>query len=251
MVINEIPAIPLPTNNGSVCTGTEFTLIAGAGYGADAQYAWYDVNPATFGATVISTQQNPIINDIIVAGTYDYWLIVTEADCASPAGMTTVTIDDAPTVVVNNDGTECIAPTTDLMLSSTPAGGTAPYTFAWTGPNGFASIDQNPVLPNANDLMSGTYILVITDANGCTATDQTVIDVTEGPDQPVVSNDGPHCEGKQLNISTSAYAGNVVDYEWTGPLGTTSGGQYPNAPSITIDPVDETGSIVMLGAFGY
>jgi len=150
-----------------------------------------------------------------------------------------VTIDDAPTVVVNNDGTECIAPTTDLMLSSTPAGGTAPYTFAWTGPNGFASIDQNPVLPNANDLMSGTYVLVITDANGCTATDQTVIDVTEGPDQPVVSNSGPHCEGNTLEVSTSAYAGNDVSYEWTGPLGSTTSGAYPNAPSFTIDPVTE------------
>ena len=58
MVINEIPAMPLPTNDGSVCAGTEFTLIAGAGYGADAQYAWYNVNPSTVGATVISTQQN-------------------------------------------------------------------------------------------------------------------------------------------------------------------------------------------------
>ena len=132
MVINEIPDAPLPTNNGSVCAGTEFNLIAGAGYSADAQYAWYDVNPTTVGATIISTQQNPVINNITVAGSYDYWLIVTENDCASPAGMTTVTIDEAPTVLASNDGTECIDPMVDLNLSSVPSGGTSPYTFAWT-----------------------------------------------------------------------------------------------------------------------
>ena len=66
-----------------------------------------------------------------------------------------------------------------------------------------------------------------------------MIDVTKGPDKPVVSNDGPHCEGRELNITTQTYAGTQVDYEWTGPLGSTTSGAYPNAPSITIHPVTE------------
>src|SRR5690606_40671568 len=37
--------------------------------------------------------------------------------------------------------------------------------FAWTGPNGFTSTEQNPSVSEA-----GTYTLVVTGSNGCTST---------------------------------------------------------------------------------
>ena len=39
--------------------------------------------------------------------------------------------------------------------------------YSWTGPNGFSSPLQNPTIPNATTAMSGTYILTVTDSNGC------------------------------------------------------------------------------------
>tara|TARA_R110000868_G_scaffold271087_2_gene530588 strand:+ start:2082 stop:6938 length:4857 start_codon:yes stop_codon:yes gene_type:complete len=45
------------------------------------------------------------------------------------------------------------------------SGGTAPYSFGWTGPNGYTSTDQNPT-----NLSTGNYTVTVTDANGCTQT---------------------------------------------------------------------------------
>ena len=47
-------------------------------------------------------------------------------------------------------------------ISVVPLGGTPPFNFAWTGPNGYNSNDQN-----ISGLEAGSYDLTITDAHGC------------------------------------------------------------------------------------
>ncbi|MCK3685487.1 PKD-like domain-containing protein, partial [Maribellus sp. YY47] len=55
-----------------------------------------------------------------------------------------------------------------LTLSAAPAGGTPNYLYAWTGPNGFTSNVQNPQISNITTAASGSYMLTVTDNNGCT-----------------------------------------------------------------------------------
>lgn len=52
-----------------------------------------------------------------------------------------------------------------LTLTANPANGVAPYSFSWTGPNGYVSSFENPTIVTtlAN---SGVYSLIITDACG-------------------------------------------------------------------------------------
>lgn len=49
------------------------------------------------------------------------------------------------------------------MIESSITGGTAPYSYSWSGPNGFTS--ENPSVVGLAD--PGEYSLVVTDANGC------------------------------------------------------------------------------------
>ncbi|MDA6071834.1 PKD domain-containing protein [Flavobacterium sp. AC] len=58
-------------------------------------------------------------------------------------------------VLCNGDATGAIT------INNT--GGTLPYTYAWKGPNGFSSTNQN-----LTHLIAGTYNLIITDHSGCT-----------------------------------------------------------------------------------
>jgi hypothetical protein len=61
---------------------------------------------------------------------------------------------------------------TDLLCSGQPSGaianvvgGTAPYNYAWAGPNGFISSNKDLV-----GIAAGTYNLAVTDISGCSKT---------------------------------------------------------------------------------
>ena len=91
-----------------------------------------------------------------------------------------------------------------MKLYSNIQDGLEPITYSWTGPNGFVSDKQNPVIPNAAKAINeGTYTLTATDGYGCPVTpDQqyvtvfTASTVDAGPDQtactsnPVVALSG-------------------------------------------------------------
>lgn len=69
--------------------------------------------------------------------------------------------------VVPTANTPCTGENLELMAAV--SGGEMPYTYNWTGPNGFTSDDQNPVITNIDaTLDEGTYSLTVTDAFGCT-----------------------------------------------------------------------------------
>jgi gliding motility-associated-like protein len=57
-----------------------------------------------------------------------------------------------------------------LTLTANPSGGVAPYTYTWTGPNGFTSTAENPVINNISASAAGVYSLVVTDFTNATST---------------------------------------------------------------------------------
>lgn len=61
----------------------------------------------------------------------------------------------------------------DANIEIIVSGGTAPYSFEWSGPNGFSSNDQN-----LTGVSEGVYEVVITDANGCEVTFNTDVTVS-------------------------------------------------------------------------
>ena len=69
---------------------------------------------------------------------------------------------------VTNNGPVC-AGTTLTLMANTLTGAT----YAWTGPNGFTSISQNPTLAYS-DAAKGTYTVTVT-RNGCSATASTLV----------------------------------------------------------------------------
>ncbi|AWA29573.1 hypothetical protein HYN48_05425 [Flavobacterium magnum] len=80
-----------------------------------------------------------------------------------------------------------ICENSSLQLTANPSGGTPPYTYNWTGPNGYTSAQQNPVIL-AQLSHSGVYSLTITDSCGVTsAAQQTPVVAVE--DQVVPSFD--------------------------------------------------------------
>ncbi|MBI5914692.1 MAG: T9SS type A sorting domain-containing protein [Bacteroidetes bacterium] len=116
-------------------------------------YAWSN------GATGASISNLP-------AGTYT----VTATDSQGNTGTLIVVITQPAPLNANVTGVdETSAPANNGSATSAPTGGTAPYTFLWSTGATTATI---------NNLNSGTYSVVVTDANGCTATGSVVISVS-------------------------------------------------------------------------
>src|SRR5205814_5150238 len=101
----------------------------------------------------------------------------------------------------SNGGPYCEGATIQL---NTPT--VASATYAWTGPNGFTSSQQNPTRANATIADAGTYSVTIT-VNGCTsAAGTTNVAVNPIPATPSASNGGPYCEGATISLSTPTVA---------------------------------------------
>ena len=104
------------------------------------------------------------------------------------AGAYTVTVTDAngctatATVTITQPAFALVATTTQVMIACfggstgsvnmTPTGGTAPYTYVWTG----GSTAQSAI-----GVPAGTYTVVVTDANGCTTTISATITQPQAP----------------------------------------------------------------------
>ncbi|KGK29306.1 T9SS type A sorting domain-containing protein [Cellulophaga sp. E6(2014)] len=100
----------------------------------------------------------------------------------------------------------------DGAIFITITGGVAPYTFDWTGPNGYASTAQNP-----DTLSTGDYYLTLTDANLCTQNLGPIFISEPGP-LAITSLDPTHvlCKGEDSGSITALVTGlPAFNYEWT------------------------------------
>jgi len=70
----------------------------------------------------------------------------------------------------------------ELVLNANAVGGASPFTYQWSGPNGFTSTVMNPtVTASAAAVNAGTYTLIVTDGFGCTATSTVVVTISALP----------------------------------------------------------------------
>ncbi len=110
-------------------------------------------------------------------------------------GNYTVTVTDASGLTAVGTGT--VVPLEEIMIDlavdevnsniiSTVTGGTAPYTYSWNDPDFSATRDLM-------DVPSGTYTLVIVDANGCV--NQATAELLAGPCEKVRKVISPNSDG--------------------------------------------------------
>ena len=125
----------------------------------------------------------------------------------------------APTA--GNNGPLCAGSTLNLTASTVSGA-----TYAWTGPSGFTSTQQNPSISNAQVANSGTYSVTATVNGQTSAAGTTVVTVNAIPPAPTASNNGPITAGATLNLYASTVAG--ATYAWTGPNGFSSSAQNPS-----------------------
>ncbi|MEM6963465.1 MAG: HYR domain-containing protein [Bacteroidota bacterium] len=162
-------------NDGAIYT----TVTGGSG---PYNYQW-DGFPST--APYGQPQDNAADQTELYAGTYG--VTVTDANGCT-ASVTGITITE-PTAVTVSIGSvinaDCAGNETGSATASA-SGGTGPYTYAWS--NGQAGAA-------ASNLHAGGYVVVATDANGCTGTAATSISDPNGLQIAILQNNQVSCNG--------------------------------------------------------
>ncbi len=157
-----------------------------------------------------------------------YSVTVTSNNCTSPPFLVNVIVNPLPLANASNaaGSTYCSGDSISLVSS----GGSG---YSWSGPAGFSSTTQNPVISPATVTMAGTYTVTVTTSNGCVSTDTTSLLVNQTPPEPTVSAVASTiCEGDNLLLSSSSTG--AGSFSWTGPDGFLSGVQNPTIPSATL-----------------
>ncbi len=105
-----------------------------------------------------------------------------------------------------------------LYLFANPPGapGNNIYLFHWTGPNGFSSTEENPVIYNVTTDDAGTYALTIEGLTGCTSYGEVQVSIDDLPITADMAIDaGMHCYDEDIVLTTTPPPGSAsVEYLW-------------------------------------
>jgi len=109
----------------------------------------------------------------LTAGSYTY--IVTDNNGCT--GSTTVVISQPAAINISLGSNTPVCVGSPINLTSSATGGTGAFGYAWTGPNSYSATGANNSIASATTLNTGSYLLTVTDANGCSATATTTVSV--------------------------------------------------------------------------
>lgn len=209
-------------NDTTICEGACANLSATGGVG----FSW----------TPTTGLNDPNIANPIACPTTTTQYIVTVTDAAGCTNTDTVIVfvNPAPVVDPGNDISICIGATTTLGGSPT---GPVGATYAWTP----AATLNDPTLanPDATPTVTTTYIVVVTDGNGCTSTDSMIVTVNPLP----TADAGPDtiiCDQSSVVIGGAPTGPVGATYAWT-PAGTLNDPSLANPTATpTVSPTTYT-----------
>ncbi len=134
-----------------------------------------------------------------------------------------------PTITAGSNSPICAGQPLNLTTTANPAGA---YTYAWSGPNGFTSLIQNPTIAAPTLAAAGNYTVVVTIPNCGVANGTTAVVVNPGPTitvPPITI-----CQGGSGTLSASS---STAGGTWTWSLG---GNILGSGSTLSVNPTTST-----------
>ncbi|MEM4326260.1 MAG: SBBP repeat-containing protein, partial [Candidatus Pacearchaeota archaeon] len=210
IIVNQSPSINVIPANPDICMGDSILLVA---EGAT-NYIW---SPSI---GLSATNQDSVIAFPSTNATYT--VIGIDSNNCSDSVNVFIVVHNPPQVQAYSNSPVCEGDT--LNLFSQPNGMNS---YSWSGPNGYISTQQNPVISNVSMGSGGTYTVTVVDGNGCEGMGVVNV-VISSPPTASISGDLEICEGE----STVLTAGGGGPYEWLH--------NGSNSQSVVVSPVQTT-----------
>jgi gliding motility-associated-like protein len=160
------------------------------------------LTPSTFTCTQAGSVQNVT-------------LAVTDRSGNVARCSTIVRIETARPAPAANSGL-CGNDTLSLYANPPIADGGTVFTFRWTGPNGFTSNLQNPIIPRVSSRNAGSYSVEITGITNCKSTGVVEVSIEDLPVTPtLLLTKENYCADEDIILNSSiAPSGTNVTYRW-------------------------------------
>jgi PKD repeat protein len=167
------PVLTLTATSLSICVGESTTLIASG----SSNYVW-NADPTL----------NTNIGDLVIATPTVTTTYVANASIngCSQTNSITIVVNDFPVATVNANSPLCEG--SNLNLTATNVAGAA---YAWSGPNLFSSMNQNPSITSATPLASGTYTCQV--GLGTCISTYTLDVIVDALSSSIINPAGPFC----------------------------------------------------------
>ncbi len=199
-------------------------------------YQWFDSSGELLGDGDTITATKPD----------NYRVVVTGANGCSACDKINITQDITPPLVDAGPIQTLSCIVKSVTLNPTVIGGSSPYTYQWSGPNGkiiVSGVNTGKITVDR----PGTYTLTVTGANGCSASDSVTVAedfaapvVDAGPDREIT------CTVKEVTLSATVSGGKPpYTFVWQ----TENGKVLGTSDSITVDQAG-TYIVTAIGANG-
>ncbi len=198
---NPITATVIVTGGAVSLTSSQTNPVCNGGTGSATVTASGGTAPYTYNWTP-SGGTNATATGL-AAGTYT--VTVTDAGGCTSTQVFTIT---QPTALSVTPGpvTNPTCGNSNGSASVTVSGGTSPYTYLWTPSGGTNS--------SATGLGAGSYIVTITDANGCTSTQSFTLTTSSGLSVSISSTTNVLCNGGTNGSATASPTGGTSPYTY-------------------------------------
>lgn len=217
ITIAETGDIAATNLDNPTCAGSDLRLSVNTLVGGTYQWS----GPGGFLANV----QNPVIPNAMTQNSGEYVVkVISENGCTLKDSIM-VGVLSGPTISASGSDLSCSGDDT-LRLFATPSN-IPIQSYAWTGPGGFTTDFQNPIIPNPPSSAVGIYIVTGTSSNGCTDMDTVVVGLS-GIVMPTLMSDvgtgmginlpDTVCANTAVTLTGTAYDG-IVNYSWIAGTG--------------------------------
>lgn len=205
------PAAPVSVSTSSTpatCYGGSNATATAIGNGGTSPYTYHWMPGNLPGQTLSG----------LSAGTYT----VTAIDASGCSNTNTVVVNQAAQIVLTTStvNSNCGTPTGQATVSV--SGGASPFTYSWSPSGGNAA--------TTTGLVSGSYVVTVTDNNGCSATQFANINDNAGPTATIFSIINVSCNGGNDGAASVGVAGGTGPFTYTW---TPFGGNAPTATNLT------------------
>ena len=230
VTITQPSAVTFTTSQvNETCNGQSIGSITVTASGGNGSYTYSDNNGSSY--------QSGNTFSGLAAGSYT--VVVKDGNgCLSSAAPVTITQPSvlsclvSPLIVTNCTGSS-------QVFTVSASGGTAGYTYGWSGPGSFSATGSSVTNNNVQPASAGTYTVTVTDANGCESTCTATLTVNAVPGTPgAITQGNPTGSSVCTNASGVTYTissvSGATSYTWSVPAGASiTAGQGTTSITVT------------------